>query len=251
MFHLESLRPYWNNNLFWNVVFSKILLGVNDTQLFTGTAVQIVSLLQLCTLSVYHFRVVTELAYLSTVTHLLTLIVLRNYFVKNKWVNIYRVLIMIVNLALLGYTTWIEYALDTLDSTEDGTNVGCYLGMRQLPSTHLSTLRWAMLLFIATTAHFSVFWTMYWEGEFTLGLLTRKQFWWLKSWGRFVRNCIFLPAYTIYGLVVGIQVLRKTQAFGSAPIPIIGTERDWGFGQVLAVFLLTLIVLPGWEAFFE
>jgi hypothetical protein len=34
----------WRSPSLWKLIFSKLLLGVNDTQLFTGTAVQIVSL---------------------------------------------------------------------------------------------------------------------------------------------------------------------------------------------------------------
>jgi hypothetical protein len=131
-----------------------------------GTVLQVVSLAQLCTISICHFRVVTELAYLSTVTHLLTLVALRHFFIANRWVIVSRVLIMILDLALLGYTTWIDYALDTLETSEDGTQIACYLGLRRLPSTTLSMSRWAVLLLMAVAVHFSIFWSMFVPSEY-------------------------------------------------------------------------------------
>jgi hypothetical protein len=206
-----------------------------------------VSLLQLCSISIYHFRIVTELAFLSTVTHLLTVVALRNYFVYNRWTNVIRVLVMILNLALLGYTTWFEYALDTMDNSIDGLKLACYLGPRPLPSNSVSVFRWVILLLVAVVAHFSVFWAMYIDNQ---GRNSGKGGW-FKFLGTMLRDYIVTPAYTIYGLVVGSKVLRKTQAFGSPTVNVIGSEREWGFGQVLAVVLLALVILPGWEAFFE
>lgn len=246
IFIIDSCHLRHRHILLARLVFSKVLLGVNDTQLFTGTAVQIVSLVQLCTVSVYHFRVVTELAYLSTVTHLLTVVTLRHYFAENPWVNINRVLVMVVNLVLLGYTTWIEYALDTMNNSTDGMLVACYL--KELPSTTGSILRWTFLLLAASVAHVSVFWAMYVAKP---AVFSRDRWSLTSTTVIILRDCIIAPAYTIYGLVVSSQVLRHTQAFGSAPISIIGSEREWGFGQVLAVFLLALVILPGWEAFSE
>jgi hypothetical protein len=251
--------PRWSH--IWMLIFSKLLLGVNDTQLFTGTAVQIVSLVQLCTISIYHFNVVTELAYLSTVTHMLTLVALQRYFIVNRWANSVRVLVMVLNLALLGYTTWFDYALDTLSTREEGTQVACYFSLRKLPLTASSITRWLVLLLMAVAVHFSIFWSMYRPGfdippdplAYFANLPDARNpshgdwYRWLGT----VLQYIVTPAYTVYGLVVGSRVLRNTQAFGSAPVTIIGTEREWGFGQVLAVFLLALVVLPGWEAFFE
>jgi hypothetical protein len=253
----------WRSPSLWKLIFSKLLLGVNDTQLFTGTAVQIVSLVQLCTISIYHFRVVTELAYLSTVTHLLTLVALQRFFVENRWANSVRVLVMVLNLALLGYTTWIDYALDTLGNGEDGAQVACYLVIRELPLTTLSSVRWTVLFMMAITVHFSIFWSMYRSViPFARNLHSTNLFggsnpsksylWYWIGWlSAVLLRYAVTPAYTIYGLVVGSQVLRNTQAFGSAPVTIIGAEREWGFGQVLAVFFLALVVLPGWETFFE
>lgn len=233
---------YWRRPSFWSRVLSTLLIGVNDTQLFTGTAVQIASLKQMCFISIYHYRIANQLAFLSTVTHLLTLVAMRSFFTENPWSNLSRVLIMILNLALLGYTSWIEYALDNLDQDSRKDKVACYLGPRSLPSTSTTRFRWIGLLLVACAAHGSVFWEMY--------VWPRLKH---SGFGRVAIICVWLreyvvtPAYAIYGLVVGIRVLRYTQAFGSAPVVITGDEREWGFGQILAVFLLALTFLPGWE----
>jgi predicted lipoprotein len=75
---------YWRSTAFWAQVLSKNLLAFSDTQLVTGLAIQFTALVKHCDMTIYHFRIVTELAFLTTITHLLTVIALRNYFVKNK-----------------------------------------------------------------------------------------------------------------------------------------------------------------------
>ena len=69
----------------------------------TGLAVQFTALLKHCELSIYHFQIVVELAFLTTVTHLLTLVALRNYFVENRWTSLPRIILMLANLGLLAY----------------------------------------------------------------------------------------------------------------------------------------------------
>lgn len=53
---------YWRSPAFWSKVLSKNLLAFSDTQLLTGLAIQFTAMLKHCDMSVYHFRIVTELA---------------------------------------------------------------------------------------------------------------------------------------------------------------------------------------------
>ena len=68
--------PYWRSITFWSRVLSKNLLSLSDTQLLTGLAIQITAMIKHCSMSVYHFRIVVDLAFLTTVTHLLTVVTL-------------------------------------------------------------------------------------------------------------------------------------------------------------------------------
>ncbi|KAF2108695.1 hypothetical protein BDV96DRAFT_670714 [Lophiotrema nucula] len=238
--HLER-KSFWISGL------SKILLGLNDSQLFTGTAVQIVAIIQHCTISVYHFRIVTELAFLSTVTHLITLLVLEGYFIKDKKSNIPRVLVMLINLALLGYTSWNGYAFEMSSSTAVKSSlIACFSGARRPRLGPAFYARWTILLLLSILGHCSVFMQMYIPRDVCQGRpgLARISYW--------LRDCrlfTLMPAYTIYGLVNGGRVLWRTQALRKADVPITGSEQDWGFGQILAMLLLGLTLLPGWEVF--
>lgn len=104
----------------------KLLLALSDSQLFTGTAVQIASLVQHCEIAVYHLQIVAELAFLSTVTHLVTVVAMSGYFIGNTGSNAPRVLIMLLNVGLLGYTSWFVYAYEAATDFNDSIQLGCY-----------------------------------------------------------------------------------------------------------------------------
>lgn len=85
------------------------MLTLSDQQLVTGPAMIVAALVQHCQLSVYEFQVVNSLAFLSSTTHLATLVMLRQYLKENKVVRNIRVIAMILNLGLLTYTTIVAY----------------------------------------------------------------------------------------------------------------------------------------------
>lgn len=102
------------------------------------------------------------------------------------------------------------------------------------------------LLFAAIIGHSSIFLTMYSKAFRSWASRTR-----VGAALRFFRTAIIVLAYTIYGLVSGSLVLRQTQALGAPTIEIDDNEREWGFGQILAMLLLALVLLPGWDSFME
>ncbi|KAK3311630.1 uncharacterized protein B0T15DRAFT_549305 [Chaetomium strumarium] len=235
----------WVNPGFWARVVDRLLLALNDSQLFTGTAVQVASLVQHCEITIYHLRIVAELAFLSTVTHLLTVVAMSGYFIDNAGSNTPRVLVMLLNLGLLGYTTWFAYLYEAASPFDESLQLGCYYAGYRPPVVASFTVRWTLLLLAAVLGHLVVFLAMYWKGFRTWIAGTRG------AALRFFRTAILVPAYTIYGLVSSSRVLRQTQALGTPPVDIEGSEREWGFGQILALLLLALIVLPGWDSFME
>ncbi|KAF2729133.1 hypothetical protein EJ04DRAFT_568933 [Polyplosphaeria fusca] len=241
----QNRDPYWRSAEFWSKVLSKNLLAFSDTQLLTGLAIQFTAMLKHCDLSIYHFQVVTELAFLTTVTHLLTLVALRDYFVKYRWINLPRVFFMLGNLALLGYTSFVAYSYD-LAGLDLSASLACYYkGVRPSAKAAFGT-RWAGLLIGAIGGHVTVILAMYiFSGE---GSTNKK--WWFRL-GALFRTWFVAPVYATYGIIMAGISLRQTQVLGTPPVTINGDETRWGFGQFLPLLLLALPLFAGWESFWE
>ncbi|PSN63410.1 hypothetical protein BS50DRAFT_591561 [Corynespora cassiicola Philippines] len=238
--------PYWRSPLFWSKVLSKNLLAFSDTQLLTGLAIQFTAMLLHCELTVYHFQIVTELAFLTTVTHLLTVVVLRDYFVKNRWINLPRILFMLANLALLGYTSFVAYSYD-LVHLELSSSLTCFFQQARPELDAAIGSKWGILLVLAIGGHVTVIAAMYILKEEKL----KKGEWSFKWVGAWIRTWIIAPTYAIYGMYMAGANITKTQALGQPNVTIEGSEKEWGFGQFLPVLLLALPIFAGWESFWE
>jgi hypothetical protein len=79
----------------------KFILTLSDQQLVTGLAVLVGGFSNHCSLSIFEFNVVIALAWFSSLTHLATLDVLREYFLDNAVVRTWRVIGMVIMLILL------------------------------------------------------------------------------------------------------------------------------------------------------
>lgn len=237
---------YWRSTFFWSRVLSKNLLAFSDTQLLTGLAIQFTGMLKHCSMSVYHWRIITELAFLTTITHLLAVVTLRNYFVKNRWINLPRIFFMLANLGLLGYTSYIAYSYD-LAGLDLSADLACFFkGERPKVRAALQT-KWAGLLIGAVGGHITVILAMYCLSE--PEKKSNKEWWyWI---GASFRTWIVAPIYAIYGLWMAGDGLQNTQALGKPNVHITGSERQWNFGQFLPVLLLALPIFAGWESFWE
>ena len=253
-------------------MLSKNLLALADTQIMTGLAIQFVALIQHCELSIYHFQIVTELAFLTTVTHLLTLVCLRDYFVKNKWINMPRIIFMAGNLALLGYTSFVSYTYD-LAGLDLSSQLACFYQGERPEFERAFQTKWALLLIGAIGGHTAVILAMYVFPETREGE-EKTAFEWAKKVGEIFRTWVLTPVYAIYGesafgvscwggCVVGrcanvglgvymaSSMLSNTQALGDPSVRMEGSENEWGFGQFLPVLLLALPIFAGWESFWE
>ncbi|KAF2846863.1 hypothetical protein T440DRAFT_431995 [Plenodomus tracheiphilus IPT5] len=249
--------PYWRSPAFWSRVLSKNLLAFSDTQLLTGLAIQFTAMLKHCQMSVYHFRVVTELAFLTTVTHLLTVVALRNYFVKNRWINLPRIFFMLGNLGLLGYTSFVAYSYE-LANINISQSLACFFQRERPPFTAAFGGKWAALLVGAIGGHATIILAMYWlddpnkpkhPDDLSKDDHECKKWWyWL---GAALRTWVIAPVYSIYGIYMAGDGLRHTQALGKPNVDIHGNEREWNFGQFLPVLLLALPAFAGWESFWE
>ena len=92
---------------FWIPIIQKLVLTLSDQQLLTGIAVLVAAFWTHCSISVYHFALVNDLAWFSATVHVITLGVLPAYFhsperhVQRNW----RVALMIVTACLLIAST--------------------------------------------------------------------------------------------------------------------------------------------------
>ncbi|KAH7399555.1 hypothetical protein BKA66DRAFT_437098 [Pyrenochaeta sp. MPI-SDFR-AT-0127] len=246
-FTLDYNGPYWRSPAFWSRVLSKNLLSLADTQLLTGLAIQFTAMIKHCQLSVYHFQIVTELAFLTTVTHLLTVVALRNYFVKNRWINLPRIFFMLGNLGLLGYTSFVAYSYD-LAGLDLSTSLACFFKGERPPLKSAFGGKWASLIVGAIGGHITVILAMYLFKD-PADTSERRQWWWYV--GAAFRTWIVAPIYSIYGIWMAGGGLKHTQALGTPNVNIQGSESEWGFGQFLPLLLLALPIFAGWESFWE
>ena len=100
---------------FWQNVLEKVVLSLSDTQLVTGLAILVVAFVRWDEITVYHWEIISDLAFISSNTHIATLVILRKYFrhPRNWWVRLSRITIMVAMAVLLfvanaysGYVDW-------------------------------------------------------------------------------------------------------------------------------------------------
>ena len=101
---------------FWVPVIQKLVLNLSDQQLLTGLAVLIAGFWTHCTISVYHFALVNDLAWFSASVHLTTLTVLQDYLVARPALRNWRTALMVVVALLLVASTVMEGHYEWFDS---------------------------------------------------------------------------------------------------------------------------------------
>lgn len=86
----------------WESTLRTAVLMFSDQQLVTGIALLISGYAQLrCGLSFYHWQMIVYLAWFSSLTHLTTLTILRQYFRDNPAPRLWRAILMLVMLTML------------------------------------------------------------------------------------------------------------------------------------------------------
>ena len=105
-----------NGRELWVPVIERLVLSVSDQQLLTGLAVLIAALWTHCTISVYHFAMVNDLAWFSATVHLITLGVLQDYLLQRPVLRNWRVVLMVSLAVLLTASTVMEGHYEWYDS---------------------------------------------------------------------------------------------------------------------------------------
>ncbi|KAF2266806.1 hypothetical protein CC78DRAFT_531251 [Lojkania enalia] len=208
----------------------KLLLSFSDQQILTGIGIQSIGLAKMNTMVPYHFFIVWLLSLLSTATNLVTLLALVNDF-KRDWVLRWlRQFLMFINL-ILGCITGIFVLQSVMKNLEPRLPIGCVWEVqdRGTPSNAALSVTGTIAV-IAGNAIVFVLSTWY--------LHARKNPRWIKS-----VQVVGLVILVAMGIGATIRVIQVSQAFGSPPesVHLVGTgEKDWSFGQLLPLLLLSL-----------
>ena len=103
----------------WSTIIEQFVFSLSDQQLVTGLAVLIAGFARWDEISIYHWEIITDLAFVSSNTHLATLVVLRRQFreKKKRWTRWIRVVAMVALAIMLfvantytGYYRWSDDA---------------------------------------------------------------------------------------------------------------------------------------------
>jgi hypothetical protein len=244
---------------FWLKVYKKILLGLSDTQLLTGLGMQAAVWIDHCSISIYHYIIAVELAHMSTVTHLLTMVALKSYFDEHRFSTLPRILLMILNLGLFCYENFVGNGLSNV--VEPGYDFGgnnplaCYY-QHPRPSLKNSQFRgdWITAIVLSIASYVIVLWQVF-KPRSKRRDDSPRPWWrkWLVPVPMIIAIC-FAWAYMILGFVGAASTLHDTQALGGDQVmlanlgyTINGSEKEWEFGQLLPMFLVALPFLGGWE----
>jgi hypothetical protein len=220
----------------WMEFLRKNLLAFSDQQLITGIGVQISAYIKICDISLYHLRIIACLGLLSTVTHFLTLILLREYFANRTSLRNLRIAFMAINFILMVnmIVVYLAYNHHTLGLTSPAM---CFYrpgGRNRAVGTIMASIFGALGVLLSLGA-----------ACFTL---TARH---MNTVLSFAATWIILPAYIITVLVITPIGLSGAQAITSnktlVPINPGGSEKEWGFGQILPLLLLLLPLLTALE----
>ena len=237
--HLEQLlvestatSPF-KSLTYWSSVTKKVLLGLSNTQLLTGIGIQLTALIDHCTLSIYHYWIAVNLAQLSTITHLMTTVALRHYFLEHARSSIIRVALILFNIALYLYQAFVADSLQYSNNVGDiSQSLACYYQGNRPSYTKDKDLHvyWTTTLVLMTVLHAALLYTV-----FQASKKNAHKVWW-KKW--LLRLPVIIAfAYMVFAIVViGADVLPNTQAIGTPLVVIDGSQKEWDFGQILPVY---------------
>nr|XP_033548783.1 uncharacterized protein BDR25DRAFT_302768 [Lindgomyces ingoldianus]KAF2471942.1 hypothetical protein BDR25DRAFT_302768 [Lindgomyces ingoldianus] len=211
-------------------IFRKLLLSFSDQQIITGIGIQSVGLAKMKTMVPYHFFIIWLLSLLSTATNLSTLIALVNDF-KRDWVLRWlRQFLMFINL-VLQIVSSIFVLQSVMKNLEPRLPIGCVweVSSRGKASNAALSLVGTIAVIAGNVIVFS-FSTWY--------LHNRQNPKWLKT-----VQVVGLVTLIAMGIGATVRVVLVSQAFGHPPesVRLVGTgEKDWSFGQLLPLLLLSL-----------
>src|SRR2546423_1343723 len=95
---------------FWLRFPQRLILSFSDLQLITGIAILIAAFSKHCLISIYHLRIVAELAWFSGNMHLASVTAPRKPFKERSTIMTCRVILMLIMFLLLTVTMlWVTF----------------------------------------------------------------------------------------------------------------------------------------------
>lgn len=227
----------------WKRVLTQLILGLSDQQLLTGIAILIVGFTESCTISSFHFWVVFDLAWFSSVTHLVSLRTLQDYLSDHHRFRDLRVFLMLANYAMLLVAAILTFR--NYDQRTHNCPVRCAFDhIRKRPNFPVSGTYLAQMILL------------------TIGLIWALVPLYLKKSTSKMRKRLLEgpsgdveaqpstpkkimlmigapPSFIVWTLLaimwgLGVARLKKDRQWTR------GEENRWGFGQVLPILLLVL-----------
>ena len=273
---------------FWSKVVERLILGFSDQQLVTGTAILLAAFIRLPTsngqIRAYHFSVVTDLAWFSANTHLVTLFVLRDYFSTHIALRLWRTIGMLVMITLLVVASILstnKYWYGNPDGFVDGHSIDfsgfncptiCLIGDLK---TNIggSPLKWMIVDVVL----------LLWGYSVALARLYRPR---SKRWKRIqrtaqdyyhsvisqrleigagcsswfgtifqgiydlMRSSVFITIFNSAWFGLGVLSMFADRSDGHRLLDQGGSEDNWGFGQIMALLLMLLPCFAALEIFY-
>ena len=258
---------------YWATIIERFVLGLADQQLVTGTAILLVGLIK-CDITVYHFTIINDLAWLSSSTHMTAMAVISDYLREYPAARSWRVIVMILMAVLLLGSTLFLYHQDWDDSLPAPayclfqTIVGNIKGSA---SATLMTWWYILLVYGYASSIIPLFPSFH--------LVVRK------GWDRFIKRPVkaafnhfgeqlisnsvyvakliklitfltkgpFLNLYfNILWFALSVNSLYSDREAGAAQMDPGGSsgQSGWGFGQMVPLFLIFLPILTVVEIFY-
>lgn len=229
----------------WKSVLTQLILGLSDQQLLTGIAILIVGFTKSCTLSSFHFWVVFDLAWFSSVTHLISLRTLQDYLRDRRRFRDLRVFLMLANYAMLlvaAILTFRNYnqrthncpircAFDHIRKRPNFPISGQYLAQMILLTIGFI---WALVPLYLKESTSKKRKSMLEEGRSSDAEATRP-----STPKKIILMICAPPSFIVWVMLaimwgLGAARLKTDRSWTT------GEEKRWGFGQVLPILLLVL-----------
>lgn len=261
-----------------------VVVALGDTQLVSGIAILIAATYKLAngSITIYHFNFVSDLAWFSSNTHILSLLVIRSFEESVKtpkdqridreskfWIllpNRIRVFLMIVLAGFLlfmsivsGYRYWYDDLRCSANCVLSHQTRGG-LPLRWM-SVNIFYIAWSYppQIFLLIR-EFRVYWIQHWSTRQSmkevvprsLQDLVRRgpKFLLLLCWYFFASETVAVLEISVW-FSLGLWWLVSDRKNGHSAMDPSETDAEnaWGFGQLVPIFLLLIPILQFFESF--
>ncbi|KAL8756781.1 MAG: hypothetical protein Q9199_002705 [Rusavskia elegans] len=266
---------------FWQPILESLVLTLSDQQLLVGISILVTGFIKHCSISVYHFAVISDLAWFSSNTNLTSLNVLQVYLVEHPSLRNWRVCLMLVILVLLlaalameGHRSWYEswnspaQCLFNEFLVKVGGEPGKWMRSQMVLLTYSYTVSMARL-FNPDKLDILLYERPLRKMERSIARLQDciVSSIALGGWISYVTSILLLPAWAFvacgkWGFVALTAIVGSTTVSLCVDIAVSaigvwgiiddrnipksqmdGNENAWGFGQLIQVLLLSSILL--------